>query len=119
MRAGRVGHRQHLNERGGVRAPILACQRVEPDRDAERTAGFRVLPQITREHFEARELVWSRYSIESLFLEPARLATWIAAALPEGAIVSRAARLDEGSSSEVVATVGVGNRSSSGGRASS
>ncbi len=56
------------------------------DRDAEREPGFRVLPQITRDHFEARELVWSRYSIESLFLEPARLSAWIAASLPEGAV---------------------------------
>jgi predicted ATP-binding protein involved in virulence len=56
------------------------------DRDAERAPGFRVLPKLTREHFEARELVWSRYSIESLFLTPALLAFWIEAALPEGAI---------------------------------
>jgi AAA ATPase domain len=56
------------------------------DRDAEREPGFRVLPRITRDHFEARELVWSRYSIESLFLDPVRLAVWIAASLPENAV---------------------------------
>jgi hypothetical protein len=56
------------------------------DRDAEREPGFHVLRGITRDHFEARELVWSRYSIESLFLDPMRLAAWIAASLPEGAV---------------------------------
>jgi len=69
-----------LAEKKAVRAVCVL------DRDAERSPGFRDLPKLTRDHFEARELVWSRYSIESLFLEPPRLAAWIAAALPEGAV---------------------------------
>jgi tetratricopeptide (TPR) repeat protein len=39
-------------------------------------------------------------------------------ALPEGAIVSRVARLDEGASSDTVASIGTGNRSSSSGATS-
>ncbi|WP_437734950.1 AAA family ATPase [Sorangium sp. So ce1335] len=56
------------------------------DRDTERQGGFRQINELTRGHFEAYELVWPRYSIESMFIEPARLAAWIAAVLMPGAV---------------------------------
>ncbi|MFO0590180.1 MAG: AAA family ATPase [Polyangiaceae bacterium] len=67
--------------------PALADQEVVRavcvvDRDAERQPGFRVLPALSKDHFDAREMVWSRHSIECLFLEPNVLALWIRALLP-------------------------------------
>ena len=56
------------------------------DRDAERTPGLRSIKSFTRAHFEASELVWSRYSIESLFLEPGCLSAWLSSLLPAGAV---------------------------------
>lgn len=47
------------------------------DRDYQRSPGIRPLPNLPA-NFRANELVWSRHSIESLFLEPAILAGWIA-----------------------------------------
>jgi hypothetical protein len=56
------------------------------DRDAHRTPGLRPVKPLTKGHFEAFELVWSRYSIESLFLEPGCLAGWLARLLPPGSV---------------------------------
>ena len=56
------------------------------DRDTERTPGRRVVKAFTRDHFEASEVVWSRYSIESLFLEPGCLAAWVSSLLPPGSV---------------------------------
>ncbi len=71
--------------------PVLASK--EPvravcvfDRDTERTPGRRILKSFTKDHFEASELVWSRYSIESLFLEPGCLAAWLSSLLPQGSV---------------------------------
>jgi AAA domain, putative AbiEii toxin, Type IV TA system len=46
------------------------------DRDAER-AWQRAELKTLRPHLESIDLVWSRYSIESLFLQPSMLATWL------------------------------------------
>lgn len=62
------------------------------DRDAHRTPGLRAVKPITKGHFEAFELVWSRYSIESLFLEPTCLAAWLAQVLPPGSITEEELR---------------------------
>ncbi|MFS8071974.1 MAG: hypothetical protein ACMG6S_36860, partial [Byssovorax sp.] len=56
------------------------------DRDTERTPGRRILKGFTNGHFEASEVVWSRYSIESLFLEPGCLSAWLSSLLPPGAV---------------------------------
>ncbi len=48
------------------------------DRDLQRSPGFEMLRELSKRHFTAHELVWSRYSIESLFLEPECLAAWLA-----------------------------------------
>jgi hypothetical protein len=52
------------------------------DRDATRTPGRRTVKELTRPQFEASELVWSRHSIESLFLSPDCLFAWLRVALP-------------------------------------
>lgn len=62
------------------------------DRDAHRTPGLRMLKPLTKGHFEAFELVWSRYSIESLFLEPACLAAWLVQLLPSGSVAEEVLR---------------------------
>lgn len=56
------------------------------DRDTERTPGFRLRQDLSRGAYEAHELIWSRYSIESLFLDAACLTAWLLAALPAGAV---------------------------------
>jgi hypothetical protein len=56
------------------------------DRDTERTPGFRLREDLSRGAYEAHELVWSRYSIESLFLDPACLTAWLLAVLPVGTL---------------------------------
>lgn len=56
------------------------------DRDTERTPGRKVVKAFTKDHFEASEVVWSRYSIESLFLEPGCLAAWLSSLLPPGSV---------------------------------
>jgi len=56
------------------------------DRDTERTPGFRSRPDLSRGEYEAQELVWSRYSIESLFLDAACLTAWLLAVLPAGSV---------------------------------
>jgi predicted ATPase len=56
------------------------------DRDAERTPGFHQRQELSKGAYEAHELVWSRYSIESLFLDPACLTEWLLAVLPPGAV---------------------------------
>ena len=48
------------------------------DRDAERTPGLHGIKVLTNDHFEGAEMVWSQYSIESLFLTPTCLAAWLA-----------------------------------------
>lgn len=56
-------------------APVRVI--VVLDRDYRRTPGWRPVPG-TPAHFEAREVVWERHSIESLFVEPGILAGWVA-----------------------------------------
>jgi len=56
------------------------------DRDAHRTPGLRPLKLLTKGHFEAFELVWSRYSIESLFLDAVCLTAWLLKLLPAGSV---------------------------------
>ncbi len=56
------------------------------DRDTERQPGFRLLADVSRGAYQAAELVWSRHSIESLFLDSTCLSAWIALLLPAGAI---------------------------------
>ncbi len=51
------------------------------DRDRVRTPGLVVK---TEGQLVSTEVVWSKHSIESLFLEPAVLAQWLAASLPAG-----------------------------------
>ncbi|HYO66016.1 MAG TPA: hypothetical protein VEU33_08040, partial [Archangium sp.] len=48
--------------------------------------GFRSRPDLSRGAYEAHELVWSRYSIESLFLDVACLTAWLLAVLPAGTV---------------------------------
>ncbi|KFE66074.1 ATP-dependent nuclease [Hyalangium minutum] len=62
------------------------------DRDAERAPGFHPRPEFSRGGYEAHELVWSRYSIESLFLEPSCLTAWLLAVLPPGSVPEPALR---------------------------
>jgi len=52
------------------------------DRDAERVPGFKKRDDLSRGIYEAHELIWSRYSIESLFLEASTLTAWLSALLP-------------------------------------
>jgi AAA ATPase domain/AAA domain len=54
------------------------------DRDLERTAGLHGIAELSKKHFTAHQLVWSRYSIESLFLEPECLAGWLGLAIDSG-----------------------------------
>jgi hypothetical protein len=56
------------------------------DRDAERKPGFQSGTLAKEGHFRSSTLVWSRHSIESLFIEPTRLVAWLMSALPEGAV---------------------------------
>jgi hypothetical protein len=56
------------------------------DRDTERTPGFRPRQDLSRGSYEAHELVWTRYSIESLFLDAECLTAWLLAVLPPGAV---------------------------------
>lgn len=53
------------------------------DRDCTRQPQFE--SSRPEKHLAMLDVVWSRYSIESLFLEPQCLAGWLAAALPPGA----------------------------------
>jgi hypothetical protein len=62
------------------------------DRDIERTPGFRPRPDLSRGAYEAHELVWSRYSIESLFLDAPCLTAWLLAVLPAGTVLEATLR---------------------------
>lgn len=90
-----VGNAKAQGVLGAVLSPKLfpSLSSSEPvravcvfDRDTERQPGRRILKAFTKDHFEASEVVWSRYSIESLFLEPGCLAAWLSSVLPMGAV---------------------------------
>lgn len=51
------------------------------DRDREREPGMRHKPE---GKVHSTEVVWSRHSVESLFLDPEVLAQWLAASMPVG-----------------------------------
>jgi len=68
----------NLSEKRKVRAVCVL------DRDAERIPGRRAIQNLSNEQFEAVEQIWSRYSIESLFLDTDCLFAWIRLRVPVG-----------------------------------
>jgi predicted ATPase len=84
---------------------LTATQKVRAlclfDRDAERSPGLHSIKALTNDHFEGAEMVWSQYSIESLFLTPKCLAAWLALLLPSNVITEDdLAKLVEGGLAE-------------------
>ncbi len=69
-----------LNDKALARAVCVL------DRDSEREPGGRDLAKLSKAHFRAYERVWSRYCIESLFLDPPCLVGWLRLHLPSEAV---------------------------------
>lgn len=71
-----------LAELGDVRAVCVLDRDANPSREP----GGRELSRLSKGGYRAYEHVWSRYSIESLFLDTACLAAWLRLYLPEALI---------------------------------